>query len=65
MAKTNLLRYEEAIKDYNEAIKRAPTKASSYYLRAISKKKLGRYDEAIEDYDEAIACHQQKETRPL
>ena len=46
--------YQEAIDDYNTAIKINPNYALAYYNRGISYNELGRYQEAINDYNAAI-----------
>ena len=47
-------KYEEAIADYNEAIRINPESAEAYYNRGTTKDLLGRHEEALEDYNEAI-----------
>jgi tetratricopeptide (TPR) repeat protein len=47
-------RYDKAIFDYTEAIKRKPEHADFYYSRGLAYNKMGRYDKAIFDYTEAI-----------
>ena len=53
-AKAALERYDDAITDYDEAIRLKPDYAEAYSNRGIAKAALGRYDDAIADYDEAI-----------
>ena len=50
----NLGQFDQAIKDYGEAIRLAPKVAQNYANRASSFGKLGRYPQAIRDYDEAL-----------
>lgn len=45
---------QQAIKDYNEAIRQEPDNASAYSNRGVAYHKLGQYQQAIEDYNEAI-----------
>ena len=52
--KGELGRHEEAIADWDAAIRLKPDLAYAYYNRGLSKGKLGRYDEAISDWDAAI-----------
>ena len=47
-------RHEEAIADYDEAIRLKPDYAQAYYNRGNAKGRLERHEEAIADYDEAI-----------
>ena len=47
-------RHEEAIADYDEAIRLEPDYAEAYNHRGIARRNLERYEEAIADYDEAI-----------
>ena len=54
VAKNNLGRHEEAIADYDEAIRLNPDYDYAYNNRGVAKKNLGRHEEAITDYDEAI-----------
>lgn len=46
--------YEEAIKNYDNAIELNPNNGYAYYNRGVCKANLGRHEEAIEDYDNAI-----------
>ena len=46
--------YEEAIKDYDEAIRLNPEYALAYNNRGTAKSKSGQYEEAIEDFDKVI-----------
>ena len=45
---------EDAIADYDEAIRRRPNDSETYYNRGTAKQDLGRFEDAIADYDEAI-----------
>ena len=47
-------RYEQAIEDYDQAIRLNPEDADAYYNRGIVYYELGQLERAIEDYDEAI-----------
>lgn len=47
-------RYEEAIAEFDEAIRLDPTLAPAYSNRGGAYSNLGQYQRAIEDYDEAI-----------
>ena len=51
--------YEEAIKDYDEAITINPQLAEAYYNRGYAKGMLERYEEAIKDFDKAITINPQ------
>ena len=46
--------FEEAIADYDEAIRLTPEDADAYNNRGNAHDELGQYERAIEDYDEAI-----------
>jgi tetratricopeptide (TPR) repeat protein len=53
----DLERHEEAMKEYDEAIRLEPTKSTEsayHYDKGNTLCKLGRYEEAIKEYDEAI-----------
>jgi tetratricopeptide (TPR) repeat protein len=54
VAKAELGKYEEAIKDYDRAIEEDPDFAVTYCNRGIAKAELGKYEEAIQDFDIAI-----------
>ena len=47
-------KYEEAIADYDQAIRIKPQDAIAYYNRGTAKGVLRKYEEAIADYNEAI-----------
>ena len=47
-------RYEEAIAQFNEAIRLDPQLTNAYYKRGNAYDDLGQYERAIQDYDEAI-----------
>ncbi|AEM20745.1 TPR domain-containing protein [Brachyspira intermedia PWS/A] len=49
-----VIRYEEAIEDFNRAIKLDPNNSDAYLNRGISKSDLGNDKEAIEDFNRAI-----------
>ena len=46
--------YDQAIADYNQAIKLNPKDAEAYNYRGYGYNKKGRYDQAIADYNQAI-----------
>ncbi|MGU9956866.1 MAG: tetratricopeptide repeat protein [Arenicellales bacterium WSBS_2016_MAG_OTU3] len=46
--------FEEAIKDFDEAIRLKPDYAAAYWWRGMAKYELKQYKEAIKDFDEAI-----------
>ena len=45
---------EEAIAEYDEALRRDPSDAVAYAMRGFAKGELGKHEEAIADFDEAI-----------
>ena len=47
-------KYEDAILDYNEVIRRTSNDADTYYNRGLANKELRRYEAAINDFNEAI-----------
>ena len=53
-AKNSLGRREDAISDYDEAIRLKPDYAEAVSNRGITKFRLDRHEDAISDYDEAI-----------
>ncbi len=53
-AKYALHQYEEAIKDYDEAIELDPQNVDTYINRGVAKDALKKYEEALADYDKAI-----------
>jgi tetratricopeptide (TPR) repeat protein len=53
MTKAQLQQYEQAIADYDEAIRLEP-EAATYHSRGLAKLHLQQYEQAIADYDEAI-----------
>ena len=54
LAKGQQGEYDEAIEDFNEAIRLNPNYAEAYYYRGEAKRRLEDYQGAIEDYTEAI-----------
>jgi tetratricopeptide (TPR) repeat protein len=50
----NLKRYEQAIANFNEALKLDPNYALAYAGRGNGYWRFGRYQEALQDYDRAI-----------
>ena len=48
-------RYEEAIRDFDEAIHHNPNDTDIYILRGHAKHRIEQYSEAIADFDEAIS----------
>ena len=52
--KNALGKLDEAIADYDKAIRLDPDDARTYYNRGNANISLGRYNLAISDYDEAI-----------
>ena len=54
IANSELGRHEEAIKDFDNAIKLAPQNADAYNNRGNAKFELGHNEEAIKDFDKAI-----------
>ena len=53
-------KYEEALADYNEAIRIDPQDALAYYNRGTTKGALDRHQEAIHDFDQAIRLKPQE-----
>ena len=53
-AKNNLGKRDEAILDYNEAIRLNPNLAEAFSTRGAAKNNLGKHNESILDYNEAI-----------
>ena len=47
-------RFEEAIGEYDEAIRLDPQDADAYNNRGVSYENLGQFQRAIQDHDEAI-----------
>ena len=52
--KDALSRHEDAIADYDQAIRLQPDLAEAYNSRGHTKNELGRYESAIADFDQAI-----------
>ena len=53
-AKVRLGQNEDAITDYNKAIRLDPDNATTYSNRGNAKVHLGRYEDALADHDQAI-----------
>ena len=53
-AKVKLDLFEEALSDYNEAIRLKPDFTEAYYYRGVVKFTLGQHKKAISDFDEVI-----------
>lgn len=54
VAKAKLGQHNEAVKDYDAAIRLNPDYVLTYYNRGLAKNEMGQYEEAIADYDAAI-----------
>jgi serine/threonine protein kinase len=54
MSYAHLRRYEDAVSDYTNAIRLAPTFAGAYSNRGLAYEMLKRYPEALADFTEAI-----------
>ena len=54
LANQELKLYENAIEDYDKAIKLNSNDEKMYYLRALSKLQLGLFEESIRDYNKFI-----------
>lgn len=59
MALNDLGKYQEAIKNFDLAIKYDPNFAEAYNNKGVSYKKLGKYREAIENFDIALKYNPQ------
>jgi hypothetical protein len=57
LAYADLGQYQQAIEDFNEAIRIKPS-AQYYYNRGSAYDRLGRYERAVADYSEAIRLEQ-------
>ena len=55
VAKSNLGRHEDAIADYDQAIRLKPDYAGAYFNRADVRFTLGHKDEARQDFERALA----------
>ena len=47
-------KYEEAINDYDKAIKLEPNNSYFYYKKGLAYEKIGKYEEAVNNYNKAI-----------
>ena len=54
VAYLNQKRYDEAIKDLSEALKRDPDEAQSWFERGYNYSMLGEHQKAVQDYSEAL-----------
>ena len=54
VAKSQLGEYEEALADYDEAIRLKPNYAETYYNRGLTNTLLGKHQDSLTDYNEAI-----------
>ncbi len=45
--------YDQAISDYNQAIKLNPQDSGAYNNRGLAYENTGQYDQAMKDYDKA------------
>ena len=46
--------YEQALGDYDQAIRLAPRKARAYYHRGLARGEFKRFAQPLADYDQAI-----------
>ncbi len=53
--------YDQAIQDYDEAVRLTPTDADVYYGRGSAYRDKGDYDHAIQDFNEAIRLNPKDE----
>ena len=65
IAKWNLYKYEESVKDFDRVLKLNPNNESAYYNRGMSKTDLGKYKGAIKDYDKIIELNSNNENAYL
>ena len=52
-AYSDLVQYERATEDYDEAIRLKPDISSSYFSRGLAYQKLGKHKESERDYQKA------------
>ena len=63
MAKLQLGKIEEAIKDYNEAIRLNSNYSTAFYNRGLAKLQLGKIEEAIKDFIKAYESNNNNEAK--
>ena len=63
--KTKLKLFEDAIKDFDEAIKFNSEEVDIYINRGIAKNELGNFNEAIKDFNTAIELDEDNENTYL
>ena len=51
--------YEQAIQDFDEAIRLNPQDAHAYYSRGRAYVRLGQYEQGIQDYNDSIPLNPQ------
>ena len=58
-------KYDDAVRDFDAAIKLNPKNAEAFYNRGLANGKLGKYDAAIDDYGEAIRLNPKDAEAPF
>ena len=64
LALADLVKYDEAIKAFNESIRLDPSHAAAWYSKGKALYNQDKYDEAIQAYDEAIKLDPNYTPRP-